>query len=66
MRIDWNLPSFRAGFLGGLDKIIGPGATSAEKNLQLYIPFIAGALIALMLITQSWAGLGVNTWQRFC
>ncbi|MEZ8465381.1 hypothetical protein AB6D04_14065 [Vibrio splendidus] len=46
MRIDWNLPSFRAGFLGGLDKFIGPGATSAEKNLQLYIPFLAGALIA--------------------
>ncbi len=32
MRIDWNLPPFRAGFLGGLDKFIGPGATSAVKE----------------------------------
>ena len=46
MRIDWNLPPFREGFLGGFDKFIGPGATKAEKNLQLYIPLIAGAFIA--------------------
>ncbi|MGF1876922.1 hypothetical protein L4D77_16525 [Photobacterium frigidiphilum] len=45
MKIDWNLPPARKGFFGGIDKLIGPGATKAEKNLQLYIPFIAGFIM---------------------
>ncbi|WP_394246803.1 hypothetical protein [Vibrio profundi] len=43
MKIDWEIPKARDGFRGKLDKFIGPGATSAEKNLQGYLPLIAGA-----------------------
>ncbi|MEC8042885.1 MAG: hypothetical protein VX083_11595 [Pseudomonadota bacterium] len=39
MRIDWDLPAHRPGIWGAIDKFIGPGATTAEKQLQLYIPF---------------------------
>lgn len=42
MKIEWKVPHARTGFLGCIDKLIGPGATKAEKNLQLYVPFIAG------------------------
>lgn len=45
MKIDWNVPAVRSGFFGQIDKLIGPGATKAEKNLQLYIPFGAAILL---------------------
>ncbi|MBC7004671.1 hypothetical protein BIZ37_19090 [Photobacterium sp. BZF1] len=49
MKIDWNVPDGRKGFFGGIDKLIGPGATKAEKNLQLYVPF-AACLILLACV----------------
>jgi len=59
MKIDWNIPQERAGFWGVIDKLIGPGATKAEKNLQLYVPFAAGLGLAYWaFITElewSWA-----------
>ncbi|MGF1770789.1 hypothetical protein L4C42_00605 [Vibrio wakamikoensis] len=42
MNINWNYPKVRGGFWGGIDKLIGPGATKAEKRIQLYIPALAG------------------------
>lgn len=51
MNIDWQLPKARSGFLGGIDKLIGPGATKAEKNIQLYLPFLAG----LVMLTYAWS-----------
>jgi len=45
MKIDWELPEFRNGFYGTLDKLIGPGATPAEKKLQLYIPLLLGVFV---------------------
>jgi len=47
MKSDWEIPEERDGLLGRFDKLIGPGATTAEKNLQGYLPFIAGAAMAL-------------------
>jgi len=47
MKIDWNVPTARSGFWGVIDKLIGPGATKAEKNLQLYIPFGSGILLVV-------------------
>ena len=47
MKIDWSIPQARAGFWGGIDKLIGPGATKAEKNLQLYVPFSSGLMMVL-------------------
>ncbi|WP_291328169.1 hypothetical protein [Desulfovibrio sp. UCD-KL4C] len=47
MRIDWELPEFRSGFYGIIDKLIGPGATPAEKKLQLYIPPLAGLFVVV-------------------
>ncbi|WP_405107143.1 hypothetical protein L0Z65_09580 [Phaeobacter sp. BS52] len=47
MRIDWTLPGKRVGFWGFIDTLIGPGATKAEKNLQLYPPFIFAAAALL-------------------
>ncbi|EGA68364.1 hypothetical protein VISI1226_08794 [Vibrio sinaloensis DSM 21326] len=47
MKIDWSIPQVRAGFWGGIDKLIGPGATKAEKNLQLYVPFSSGFMMVL-------------------
>jgi len=47
MKIDWNVPDTRLGFWGVIDKLIGPGATKAEKKLQLYIPFGAGILLVV-------------------
>lgn len=46
MKIDWQIPAARAGYKGKLDKLIGPGATRAEKNVQTYIPFIAAGILA--------------------
>ncbi|WP_366918509.1 hypothetical protein [Acaryochloris sp. IP29b_bin.148] len=45
MRIDWELPPFREGWRGQIDRIIGPGATKAEINLQLYLPIVAIAIV---------------------
>lgn len=48
MKIDWELPPLRAGWRGRIDKFIGPGATTAEKNLQLYVPILAvGIVVAI-------------------
>lgn len=44
-KINWELPAPRKGFYGIIDKLIGPGATTAEQNLQLYIPFLATVVI---------------------
>ena len=43
MHISWDLPAFRPGFWGVIDKFIGPGATRAEKNIQLFLPFLSSA-----------------------
>lgn len=45
MKIDWQVPASRSGFKGKIDSFIGPGATSAEKNIQSYIPLLAGGLL---------------------
>lgn len=45
MKIDWTVPLRRSGFKGQLDKLMGPGATQAEKNIQSYVPLLAGALL---------------------
>ena len=45
MKIDWQVPASRSGFKGKIDSFIGPGATSAEKNIQYYIPLLAGGLL---------------------
>ncbi|MFV8437320.1 hypothetical protein [Vibrio owensii] len=60
MKIDWSVPQARAGFWGGIDKLIGPGATKAEKNLQLYVPFAAGSVV---VIYAYFAQLGWTTTQ---
>ena len=44
-RIDWELPPLRDGWRGQIDKFVGPGATKAEINLQLYLPIIAIAIV---------------------
>ena len=36
MKIDWDVPELRSGWRGLIDKAIGPGATKAELNTQLY------------------------------
>lgn len=45
MKIDWQVPQSREGFKGKMDRLIGPGATRAEKNIQSYVPLIAGAIL---------------------
>ncbi|WP_271274131.1 hypothetical protein [Aliamphritea hakodatensis] len=50
MKIDWELPEIRAGWKGKIDTFIGPGATSAEKNIQLYPPILS----ILILIITAW------------
>jgi len=59
MKIDWNVPQARTGFWGGIDKLIGPGATKQEKGLQLYVPFVAGiVLVAYAYFAQlGWTGV---------
>lgn len=47
MKISWDLPEKRTGFGGVIDGLIGPGATPAEKALQLYLPFGFGAAVVL-------------------
>ncbi|KJZ14874.1 membrane protein [Marinomonas sp. S3726] len=59
MKIDWQVPAARAGYKGKLDKLIGPGATRAEKDVQTYIPFIAAGILAYFVyqagLDWSWA-----------
>lgn len=53
MKISWELPAFRRGIWGSIDRLIGPGATKAEKNIQLYPPFLfAAGVVAFGLYTQ--------------
>lgn len=60
MKISWELPAFRPGIWGVIDKFIGPGATKAEKNIQLYLPFLfAAGVMAFGLI----ARLDWSVWQ---
>lgn len=60
MKISWELPASRPGFWGSIDKLIGPGATKAEKNIQLYPPFLfAGGIVAFGLFSQ----LDWSVWQ---
>lgn len=56
MAIRWNFPSPRPGFLGALDKFIGPGATRAEMVLQLAIPVVGavGALLYASRLPTDW------------
>lgn len=48
--VSWQPPKPRAGALGAWDKFVGPGATSAEENLQL----ILGGLIAIGGVALFW------------
>lgn len=54
MNINWNIPEIRSGLGGQIDKIIGPGATKSEKNIQLYILFGVAAILGLLAIMQNW------------
>lgn len=45
MNINWTIPELRTGWRGQIDKVIGPGATKAEINLQLYIPLLAAVAV---------------------
>lgn len=45
--VDWNHPPPRSGFLGYIDKGMGPGATWAEYVLQLVLPGGAALLAYL-------------------
>ena len=47
MKIDWQLPAHRKGVKGQLDKLIGPGATRAEKQIQSYVPLFGTGVLAL-------------------
>jgi hypothetical protein len=41
MAINWKFPTPRNGIAGALDRFIGPGATRAEKGMQLIFPVLA-------------------------
>jgi len=50
VKINWELPEFRPGIWGAIDRLIGPGATKSEKNIQLYPPFLfASGVVAVGL-----------------
>ncbi|MGI0118527.1 hypothetical protein [Zooshikella sp. RANM57] len=53
MKIDWQYPEPRKGFVGSFDKLIGPGATQAEIVLQLGIPLAALIIAPLYAATLS-------------
>ena len=53
MKIDWQYPQPREGMAGGLDKFIGPGATTAEIVLQFGVSFIALVIALLYAVTLS-------------
>lgn len=60
MIISWDLPAFRPGIWGVIDKLIGPGATKAEKNIQLYLPVLfALGVVAVGL----YSGFDWTAWQ---
>lgn len=61
MKIDWTIPDLRAGWRGQLDKIIGPGATKAEINLQLYVPLLAVIFLIAVGVVQDFPW----TWGQY-
>ncbi|RKF13684.1 hypothetical protein DBZ36_18095 [Alginatibacterium sediminis] len=61
MRVNWNFPLPRAGYKGLIDKSIGPGATKDEKNLQLFVPLLAG----LALIGVAYFGRYSWSWSQY-
>lgn len=54
MKIDWQIPQPRKGMMGKIDTFIGPGATSAEKALQLWPPLLAGVALLLCAYWLQW------------
>lgn len=60
MKIDWTLPESRNGMGGFIDKFIGPGATTAEKNVQLYVPIIA---VVAVVANGLYMGYEWTIWQ---
>lgn len=58
-RIDWAYPQSRSGFAGALDKFIGPGATSAERLIQVLAPSVAAIAAPLYAAAMgpSWSWL---------
>ena len=54
MNIDWKVPELSSGWRGQIEKIIGPGATTAEKNLQLYVPLVAVALVIIIGLQENY------------
>lgn len=53
MKIEWSTPPLRRGFNANIDKLIGPGATAAEKYLQSIVPLLAaGVLLACVYLGQ--------------
>ena len=61
MNIDWTIPELRAGWRGQIDKLIGPGATKAELNLQLYVPLLAVAIVIAIGLTNDYEW----TWGQY-
>ena len=60
MKNSWDLPALRPGIGGAIDKLIGPGATPAEKKLQFYPPLLFGAGV---VCTGLYAGFAWSVWQ---
>ncbi|MCP4819697.1 MAG: hypothetical protein GY883_10950 [Shimia sp.] len=60
MKIDWDIPAPRSGFGGIVDSFIGPGATKAEKAIQLYPPFLFAAGVVGVGLR---AGFDWSVWQ---
>lgn len=60
-KIDWTFPAPRAGWLGALDRFIGPGATRAELVLQFVLPVVA---VAAALISAAARSVEWTTVQR--
>jgi len=53
VKISWGLPPLRPGILGKIDKFIGPGATTAEKQIQFFPPLaLAVGVVAFGLVKQ--------------
>lgn len=59
-KINWNVPKRREGFDGMIDGLIGPGATSAETNLQF---MVAAVVAAVNLFAAVWFDLGWSPTQ---
>ena len=55
MKIDWTLPASRKGWLGQVDKLIGPGATTAEKIIQFFPAFLAVAAVVGFALYNNYA-----------